>query len=275
MKSIFKYMVYRKEFFENFLLRLSTFGEFNDPFEMIPGYEILTIDPELRDCILANDPNEGDSFYENYMDTMTGVRASLGVICFTSKVDNLLMWSHYGNNHEGICVEFDANSPFFSGQYKDSCSPIFDEIEGYDPKDIYPNVGVLKKVKYSAKRSLIFQTRALVEDTKSWLVKSKEWKYEDEYRIILPVDRAEIKHINNSNMFFFKVDQNIIKSVTMGCQVNKSVKKEIYKYCSSLNIPLKESFISATDYKLDIIDYHPDNHSRILNELNLFRITRY
>lgn len=268
-------MIFRKEFFENFLLRLSTFGDFNDPFEMIPGYEILTLDPESRDYILDNDQNEGDSYYENYMDTMAGVRASLGVICFTSKADNLLMWSHYGNNHEGICVEFDMNSSFFNGQYKDSGSPFFDDIDGFNPNDINANVGILKKVEYSEKRPLIFYTRALIDDTESWLAKSKEWEYEDEYRIILPVDRAEMMQVKDSNMLFFKVDQNIIKSVTMGCQVKESVKEEIYKCCYNLNIPLKESFISATDYKLDIVDYHPENHSNILNEMNLFRITRY
>lgn len=268
-------MVFREEFFENFLLRLSTFGEFNDPFEMIPGYEVLTLDAESRNYILENDESEGDSFYENYMDTMTGARASLGVICFTSKVDNLLMWSHYANNHEGICVEFDSNSSFFNGQYKDSGSPLFDKIEGFNPKDVYANVGELKKVKYSVKRPLVFQTRALIEDTESWLVKSKEWEYEDEYRIILPVDRAEMKQVKDSNMSFFKIDPKIIKSVTMGCQVEKSMKEKIFKCCDKLNIPLKESFISPTDYKLDIVDYDPENHSGYLNMFNLYRITKY
>lgn len=268
-------MKFRKEFFEGFLLKLSRFGEFNDPFEMIPGYELLTLDQEYINYRLENHPNEWESYYYNYIDTMAGVRASLGVICFTSKVDNLLMWSHYGNNHEGICVEFDANSRFFNGQYNDRESPFFEEINGYDYKDIYANVGVLKKVKYTEKRPLIFDTRQLIKDTESWLVKSKEWEYEDEYRLILPLDLTEMKQVNGLQMSFLKIDYNIIKSVTMGCQVEKSVKKEIYKYCSKLSIPLKESFISATDYKLDIVDYDPNNHSKYLNELNLHRITRY
>lgn len=268
-------MTFRKAFFENFFLRLSTFGEFNDPFEMIPGYKVLTLDKESRDSILENSTSEGDSFYENYMDTKAGVRASLGVICFTSKVDNLLMWSHYANNHEGVCIEFDATASFFNGQYKDSGSPMFDGLKNYNPKDIYDNVGVLKKVEYSKNRPLIFETSKLSDDTESWLVKSEEWRYEDEYRIILPTDRAEEKEINNSTMSFFKIDKEIIKSVTMGCQVQETVKKEIYEICSSLNIPLKESFISPTEYKLDIKDYHHDNHSKHINMYNLYRITKY
>ncbi|MDR6240979.1 DUF2971 domain-containing protein [Aureibacter tunicatorum] len=267
-------MTFREQFFENFLLRISTFGEFNDPFEMIPGYELFKHDYKTINSILKNNPNEGDAYYEDYMDTMTGARASLGVICFSSKLDNLLMWSHYANNHEGICVEFDAESPFFNGQYKDCGSSLFENLD-YDTKDIYDNVGTLKKVEYSNIRPSVIETRALIDDTKSWLVKSKEWEYEDEYRIILPLDRSESKKINDLNISLFKIDKEIIKSVTMGCQVQESVKKTISNYCSKLNIPLKESFISTTDYKLDIFDYHPKNHSKYINMYNIFRVTKY
>lgn len=276
MKSVFNYMNYRKEFYSNFLLKLSTFGEFNDPFEMIPGHELLKQDSETINFILENDSSEGDSYYENYIDIMAGSRASLGVMYFTSKVDNLLMWSHYANNHEGICVEFDREARIFNGKYKDSGLADFEGLEGYNSGNIYDNVGTLKKVEYSNKRPLIWHTSELISDTKSWLVKSKEWEweYEDEYRLILPTDRAEQRTINGKDMLFYKMDINIIKSIIMGCQVEKSTKKEIFKFCSDLNICLKESFISPTDYKLDIIDYSPENHAKYINMYNVYRLTK-
>lgn len=275
MESIYKYMNYRKEFFDNFLLRLASFGEFNDPFEMIPGHELLNQDSETISLILENDQSEGDSYYENYMDIMAGARASLGVICFTSKVDNLLMWSHYGNDHKGICVEFDAKADFFNGKYKNCGLADFDGIEGFDTKGIYDNVGELTKIDYSTKRPLIWNTSELISDTKSWLVKSKEWEYEDEYRVILPTDRAEKIDINGVEMLFFKMDSDIIKSVTMGCQVDRKTKEEILQHCTKFNIKLYESFISPTDYKLNIVDYNPENHAKYLNMYNIFRITAY
>lgn len=34
----------------------------------------------------------------------------LGVTCFSERPDILLMWSHYGNGHRGVCLEFDTSS---------------------------------------------------------------------------------------------------------------------------------------------------------------------
>ena len=30
-----------------------------------------------------------------------------GIACFTTKNDNTLLWSHYADEHQGICLEFD------------------------------------------------------------------------------------------------------------------------------------------------------------------------
>lgn len=36
----------------------------------------------------------------------------IGILSLSKICDNLLMWSHYGNCHKGIVVEFDDNHPF-------------------------------------------------------------------------------------------------------------------------------------------------------------------
>lgn len=42
---------------------------------------------------------------------------TLGVLCLTSKAENLLMWAHYASNHTGICIGFDsAVAPFESAR---------------------------------------------------------------------------------------------------------------------------------------------------------------
>ena len=37
----------------------------------------------------------------------------IGVYCLTEKATNVLMWSHYSQNHEGFLIEFDENHVFF------------------------------------------------------------------------------------------------------------------------------------------------------------------
>ncbi len=33
---------------------------------------------------------------------------SFGVLCLSERPDDILLWSHYGNSHSGLCLEFDA-----------------------------------------------------------------------------------------------------------------------------------------------------------------------
>ena len=41
-------------------------------------------------------------------------RKQMGVFCITEKKDNILMWSHYTNSHDGFCIGFNTENPFFS-----------------------------------------------------------------------------------------------------------------------------------------------------------------
>lgn len=264
MKSIYKYTKYRKEFFDNFLLKFSMFGDFNDPFEMVPGNYASSLPLEDAREFISDSTRLEDPLYhiENSLDVQAGVRASLGIICFSACNDSLLMWSHYGNNHDGICIEFDANSDFFTGKYKYSALG--------EPCEYYKNVGELTKVTYSKARPLFIDPAELQNDTKSWLTKSYDWAYEQEYRIILPVDHA----ITHNELLFYRIEKESIKSVIIGCQVSKIKKEEIYGLCLKLGIPLKESFVNSYEYKLDIFDYHPENHSKFINCYNLSRVTK-
>lgn len=244
-------------------------GEFNDPFEMVPGDFGFSLPEDERKEFFLNSSRLSDPTYhqENFMDVSAGVRASLGIICFTRREDNLLMWSHYANNHKGICIEFDANAPFFTGKYKNSCKGLFGQGA---TKEYYQNVGELKKVTYLKNRPLFIDPSDLQNDTESWLTKSEDWAYEQEYRILLPVEHT----IHREDKQFYKVDKESIKSVIIGCQVGKSIKEEIYSICSELVISVKESFVNSSEYKLDIVDYHPDNHNSHINCYNLAKVTK-
>jgi len=73
-----------------------------------------------------------------------GLIASVGILCFASKESNLLMWAHYANNHEGICIELDKTADFFTGKYKNAT-----EFFGKTMDDHYQNIGELRKVIYT------------------------------------------------------------------------------------------------------------------------------
>lgn len=63
---------------------------------------------------LFNDPFDGSKTPSTIKHGDVPLRDdSVGITCLTSCFRNILMWSHYGENHEGCCFEFiiDPNDP--------------------------------------------------------------------------------------------------------------------------------------------------------------------
>lgn len=89
-------------------------------------------------------------------------RNSLGITCFSINPRNLLMWSHYANNHTGICFEFEVLRDFLRLS-----------------KALTVNYGTTFPV-YD------FFTSSDTEIIQSVLHKYQDWSYEDEKRIIIP-----------------------------------------------------------------------------------------
>lgn len=70
-------------------LKLSTIEDLNDPFDQVA---VDTTDPQIRHIV--------DAYVQ-------GFRGKSGILCFSRNWDNLLLWSHYGASHTGICLGFD------------------------------------------------------------------------------------------------------------------------------------------------------------------------
>lgn len=246
------------------------FGDFNDPFEMVLGNYLSSVEKEEYDELTSqtNYLSDPDSYYNFAIDAQCGVRACVGVMCFTSKNDNLLMWSHYANNHTGICIEFDGSSDFFNGQYTNASV-----LWGNPIKDHYRNIGQLRKVDYKNERPTYIDPSEIEHDTESWFVKSLEWSYEEESRLLLPTDLAEQN--KKLNMLFYSVDPKIIKSITLGCQMSKDIKREIFNKSKEYGIKIYEAFIHSHQFKLDIVEYAESNHNSYKNMFNLNRISSW
>jgi hypothetical protein len=70
-------------------LKLSTLADLNDPFDL---YAIDTTNPQIRQAVEM---------------LMADFKTTTGLLCFSRNWDNLLMWSHYGASHTGLCLGFE------------------------------------------------------------------------------------------------------------------------------------------------------------------------
>ncbi|MFD2543716.1 DUF2971 domain-containing protein [Lacinutrix gracilariae] len=111
--------------------------------------------------------------------------------CFSKIYNEVLMWSHYANKHNGICV-------------------------GFDFPHLYPEKFILCPVKYLNEIKLLDGETNTNRILLYWLTtKSERWIYEQEIRAI-----AQSK--NNEDSEFINYDKDRIKEIIFGCNVKKN-----------------------------------------------------
>jgi hypothetical protein len=157
--------------------------------------------------------------------------------CFMTESYNSSVWGHYGDCHKGVCLIFEANEKesisFFNGKISENLNSIvrgtiehkFYKVnyqEGYPEIDFFRSIGRLSISKlYSTwykghiSDSKIFDDFNQDQDKwrknywdafyKNILIKTKDWEYEKEYRLILSglLDN-EIKKENRILQYDFK-----------------------------------------------------------------------
>jgi len=191
--KIYKYVPFSEGslcILNNGTIKYSHSNEFNDPFDCVVDYNIeetikniseredlferaaeqlgtgLDVIEEKKKIMLASleESLTNKTPYDSVMD-------KIGICCFSLKPDNILMWSHYAENHKGFLVEFTTDQ---------SNPDIVESTEKYLG-------GYL--VEYSDKmpvRSLgLSECESSQEDLyKQFLTKSAVWFYESEFRVL-------------------------------------------------------------------------------------------
>ena len=140
----------------------------------------------------------------------------LGILCLTEDADNLLMWAHYADSHRGFVLHFDEASPFFDRRVSDE-----DELRH------------LRKVTYSKKRPSL--TLSDVKDGSAFLTKGSAWRYEMEWRMIVPLaDASKTVGSGAEAVHLFKFPAAAVRSIVFGCRMLEAKKLEIQTLLSEL-----------------------------------------
>lgn len=129
------------------------------------------------------------------------IRKQMGIFCMTRKKDNILMWSHYADEHRGFCLEFKTENPFFE------------------------RVRLIKKENYRKDRPCLNLIEHLnpedIED--ALLTKAKGWKYEHEWRII--------DHEKGPGVQTYPPEA--LSGVILGCRILPENRQRITKWCQT------------------------------------------
>jgi hypothetical protein len=145
-----------------------------------------------------------------------------GVLSLSSVSDNILMWSHYSDNHKGICFGFDwGETDAVFGKYKKvRYQTHYDDVWSW----LNTDKEIVNKIIYN---------------------KSIDWNYEKEYRIVT----NEIKAV--------KFDKINLKEIIFGCKTPKEDINEIIELVNKyqIDVVFKQAKIDVNTYSLNINKY--------------------
>lgn len=137
------------------------------------------------------------------------VSREFGVVCFVQHWDVPLMWSHYADSHRGLVIGFDAGHSFFAQSN-------------------------LRQVDYSSKRVSfdVSWTPGSPDVSKAigdlMVRKSRCWKYEQEWRMLLCLKGLEQRLLPNGKPgHFLTIPREVIVELILGCRCSGQLEKEV------------------------------------------------
>jgi DUF2971 family protein len=154
------------------------------------------------------------------------------VYCLSTKPDSTLVWSHYSNNHQGVCLEFACNNIVFGSatqiQYSEEYPPLDFAIDAQDRLGLLP-----------------------------LFVKSDAWSYEDEYRVIAQeVFELPRTTILRTRKNFLKYPPGALRAIIMGCMIPQSDAAELRRIIDQQfppHVALKRAVRTPNRYDLSIL----------------------
>lgn len=233
-KVLYKYRTLNgiKKILTNGTIWFSKLREFNDPFEGQAIIQDNYTEEQWYYYLLQNGCNPSvaskkarELVTDDIQEARTIVRTAIdnqskitGFYCLSGVHNNLLMWSHYANSHTGCVVEFDLKK----------CLPLFERINRVKYDNNYPAYNYLKD--QAGPFNTIYH-------------KSKNWEYENEYRVMGTPGAVDLP-------------DGAISAIIFGCKTSKANKTRIKNLLSQSkfkNATIKQATMDQSSYKLNIV----------------------
>lgn len=213
-KSIFKYRLgqYNKdgicwdiENLKNNAVRMTLPEDFNDPYDSSFNISIKAnneIERQLLDQIIY-----------------TPAKRSMRICCFSESIESMLMWTHYANEHKGFAIEY---GPHEKTSFALQLWPVFYRDKFFD----------ISKYLTRIRSNLIPILPALH--------KAFDWKYEKEWRLIIPGQQGDSLKVPRP------------KAIYMGSNVCPDIERDLKEIAFERKIKLYRMNHDRNEFKMDM-----------------------
>lgn len=236
--SLYKYRAFNEHSLQSLINEVAWFSKpssFNDPFDCCINIDTNRIEESIRGAVkelysktgkdITDIPENEFKVTENDKKAFDSLKSSLhkltqniGILSLSSVNDDILMWGHYADSHNGFCIEYSRTPDNIMGK----------QSEPVNYEGNFPSLSAQE----ATSQSEAFK--------KLLLTKSTHWSYEKEWRIIEAAgDKA----------FQFPCD---IKSIIFGLKMNEQNRFTIRRILEGRNIAFKEATKDSLKFSLCI-----------------------
>ncbi|PTO70564.1 DUF2971 domain-containing protein [Vibrio splendidus] len=247
--KLYKYVPFSegsKNILINSTMKFSSAEEFNDPFDCVVSHDVegslayvLTRNDLLESAKKLNPENfDKKIMLDNLRHSLesgqfsSDMASSFGICSLSSSNDNILMWSHYADNHKGFIVEFQQPTNF--NEYLSK-----------------PEFLLLSwPVKYQMDMpKVIMGDQGFEAVTQRFLTKALEWEYEKEHRCLA----------HKAGSGIHKFSPPLLVGVIAGAKMSNDDLHELkflvknYEEKHNLKVSFKQAKKSGDQYKLEFV----------------------
>jgi hypothetical protein len=195
-------------------------ANFNDPFEMSPALyrpkEFKSLLESKWRVDLSSDAMK--QVFEQLRIKQHEKLRKFGVCCFTEACDNIVMWTHYADNHRGICLLFSTDYKFFNN---------------------------IKDVQYVPRRPQmpLFERKDPARLFELTRTKLEMWSHEKEWRLFR-------QHRERN----YKYPASALCGVIFGCRCTASDRDLVARLAQDRKVTYYEARMSQYEYELEVVE---------------------
>jgi len=226
--TVYKYLHSdRIDFFDCPCLRFTPIEELNDPFE-----SLVSMHREESENFLFGLLRLAQVDMNSLLHSMLNAFSRTGVLSLTTDCTNLLMWSHYANNHRGLVFEFDSNNEFFKS---------LDAVVYSKDRLYFDEISESK----NHKASLLYR---------SIYYKSLDWSYENEWRLF-KIWIHKLPQIKEGVIGLVECPLESLKSIYLGMRASGELKIAATKFCRNHNhVKLYQAKLHPSNFELNFFE---------------------
>ena len=212
MTVLFQYKTINKYFWrqlKNSEIFCKNPSKFNDPFDCSIDWKRAILSVLEHDNIADDKRQYLESIYKKL--DMFDPNQNAGISCFTNNCETQLMWTHYADNHKGVCLGYGFQMDDLYDTYPTSgdfffmgAGPVIYDDNHFSSWLVADNLSMINSL-----------TPAENAAIKLYTAKSSCWKYEEEYRIVMNKEGS------------IKIKRHYLKQLTFGLRVSENDRREI------------------------------------------------